>query len=88
MPMCDRTFNGFNQREFSMKQSTRILTLLIGVEAFFLIGGIALIYMIRQNSGDDGNETIRRIFTVMGTFMGGFGGFVGLWYFLARKKEG
>ena len=71
-----------------MKQSKRILILLIGVEAFFLIGGIALIMMIRNSGSETSAETISRIGTVMGTFMGGFGGFVGIWYFLARKKEG
>ncbi len=70
-----------------MKQSKRVLILLIGVEAFFLIGGIALILMIRQSSGENSAETISRIGTVMGTFMGGFGAFVGIWYFLARNQE-
>jgi hypothetical protein len=71
-----------------MKQSKRILILILVVEALFLIGGIALILMIQNSLGKDGNETIRRIFTVMGMFMGGFGGFMGVWYFLMKKKEG
>jgi hypothetical protein len=71
-----------------MKQSTRILILLIGVEAFFLIGGIALVMMLRNSGAENSGETISRIGTVMGTFMGGFGVFVGIWYFMARKKEG